>query len=167
MVLNNYFIIELDTTPPELTLYAPQYAQYGEVIEFIVEANEKLDPYKQNAYVMFGNKRYDIVLRYDEENNEYVGLFQTNAYVSETCIIYVELYDEVGNKGTVNHLIEIYSSRELSIDYETDICEISFVADKKGIDFDFETRNIDFEHEKLDILYDVDKMVVDFDVIIE
>ena len=149
MVLNNYFVIELDTTPPELTLYAPQYAQYGEVIEFIVEANEKLDPYKQNAYVMFGNKRYDIVLRYNEENNEYVGLFQTNIYASETCIIYVELYDEVGNKGTANHLIEIYSSRELSIDY------------------DFETRNIDFEHEKLDILYDVDKMVVDFDVIIE
>ena len=149
MVLNNYFVIELDTTPPELTLYAPQYAQYGEVIEFIVEANEKLDSHKQNAYVMFGNNRYDIVLRYNEENNEYVGLFQTNIYASETCIIYVELYDEVGNKGTANHLIEIYSSRQLSIDY------------------DFETRNIDFEHEKLDILYDVDKMVVDFDVIIE
>lgn len=147
--IRNSFTLILDTKAPELKMYIPTYAQYGETVEFIVEYDEKIDIYKQNAYVMFGKNRYDIVLSYDEANDRFVGLFNTAEHPAPSCVVYVELYDDVGNKGVVSSGVEIFSNKELSADYYLD------------------TNQVFYEYNNKNITYDIDKMVVNFDVAVE
>lgn len=130
-------------------MYIPTYAQFGETVEFIIEADEQLNPYRQNAYVMFDKNRYDIVLDYNEENNEYTGLFNTGMFPVQSCTVYVELYDDVGNMSEVKSSIQLFSNKELEIAYDID------------------TTRITYNYITQDVTYKIDKMVVDFDVTLE
>ena len=148
-------------------MYCPTYAQFGETVEFIVTSDEKLDPFKQNAYVMFGNNRYDIVLRYDENRNEYIGLFNTNAFVDESCTVFVELYDDVGNIGTINTKIVIFSNKELSIDYDVHTRMIHIKQQQKRVEFEMDKMFVEHNTNIQHIDFKTDKMVINTNVTVE
>lgn len=161
----SWFTIILDTKEPVLEIYTPSYVQYGQYVEFIVTSSEQLNPDRQSAYVLFGENRYEIALSYNEELNEYTGLFQSNAFVADSCIINVELYDTVGNKASINKLVQIISNRDLMLDYSFALANIEVETAVNEIEYNIENRAIYIENiENRSIEYEVEEMVIEINV---
>ena len=96
-----FFELELDTTIPVVTILSPNYILNGAYLEFIVTANDELDPNLQEAKVsdVSGNT-YNVVMSYDSETKEFTGIVSAALFDDAIATIEVSLWDEVHNKGT-------------------------------------------------------------------
>lgn len=106
--MSNFITLELDTTPPEIEIYAPRYVINGNYLEFRVSANEAVDTGKTIAYAVDnGQNEYPIVLEWDSENNEFIGLVDTFGFENGIAKVVVRLWDEVHNASTTEKVFKV------------------------------------------------------------
>lgn len=116
--MSNYFFLGLDTTPPEIEIYAPNYTNRLTNDEIRVEASEPLMEF-QNIYVVdaTGNK-HDLIL-YRESEKVYVGQLTFSGYPFGIATIFAQLKDEVGNPSRLAsfniNIVPVYNSYSLNM----------------------------------------------------
>lgn len=99
--MNVYFILTLDTTPPNGNLEIPDYIESGVSFQVIVTSDEPLrQEFVHEIYIIDSkNNRYD--LDYAIEQQRLVSIATARFYARGTATIYAEIYDEVLNKSEV------------------------------------------------------------------
>jgi hypothetical protein len=92
----SYVILELDTTPPSIQIYAPKYTTNDLLNVITIEANEKLSDYQDIWVVDSNGKRHNY--NFSKETDEsYIGYVQFTSFPLGVSTIYARLKDEVGN----------------------------------------------------------------------
>lgn len=114
----SYVIIELDTTPPKINIYAPKYVTKDMKVEIIVESDKKIIPKEIYIVDSRGIKReYTFSI---EDYNKLIGILSFHDYPFGLSTIYVRVEDEVGNVSNIKSFtLEVkktLSNMELKID---------------------------------------------------
>ena len=96
----SYFELELDTTPPQLTIIAPNYTIIGLDTDITIESNEALSSY-QDIYIIdsLGVKHNRTFLKVDENTFQETINFSNIAHGIAT--IYCRLKDESDNMSSI------------------------------------------------------------------
>lgn len=89
-------LIELDTTSPQIAIYAPRYTTQDIVNEIVIEANEALADYQDVYAVDSGGVRHDYTFE-QAEPQQFVGLIRFNDFPLGIATIYARLKDDVDN----------------------------------------------------------------------
>jgi hypothetical protein len=109
MSQQSYIVLELDTTPPEIEIYAPRYTTREILNEIKIISNEKLSAFQDIYIIDSKNNRHDYTFEYSE--NEFIGFVQFNELSYGMATIYVTVKDEVYNRSAlVSKTIEIKES---------------------------------------------------------
>lgn len=113
----NSIQITLDTTPPTIEIYAPQYVLNGHYLEFRVTSNEALDIGRYEAKVYdHGFNSYTLTLTWDDEYKEFIGLIDTYNFVNGLAKIEVTIYDEVHNSQKAVHVFTVLKNNVHNIE---------------------------------------------------
>lgn len=91
----SYVFIELDTTAPQVNIFAPSYTTQDIVNQITIEANEKVSNHEVWIVDSEG-KRHDYVFT-KIKDNEFLGLVRLNNLPFGISTIYARLSDDVGN----------------------------------------------------------------------
>jgi hypothetical protein len=92
----NFFTVQLDTTAPLISIYAPAYVDMNGQTEIRIVSNELLSSY-QDIYIIdaLGDK-HNVIFSFDG-NTEYTGMITFNNYAVGIATIHAELKDTVDN----------------------------------------------------------------------
>lgn len=88
--------IELDTTSPQIAIYAPRYTTQDIVNEIVIEANEALADYQDVYAVDSGGVRHEYTFE-QAQPQQFVGLIRFNDFPLGIATIYARLKDDVDN----------------------------------------------------------------------
>lgn len=102
----NYFMLNLDTTGPDIAIEAPDSALIDSIIEVKITANEILD-ITQNFYVMDSTgTRFPVILDYHLDF--FHGRISLHGFKKGFAMIYAEVLDTVHNKSvTISKAIDV------------------------------------------------------------
>jgi hypothetical protein len=133
--MSSYVILELDTTPPIIEMYAPRYTTSDTVNVITIESNESLAEY-QDIYVIDANgDRHDFTF-YRESNTEYVGAVRFNNIPTGIVEIFARMKDDVDNfSNVVSATIEVKNTLQSAVGKASD--SESFSIDLKESDSHF------------------------------
>lgn len=113
--MNSSFMLELDTSGPEIEVYSPKYTLNGIKTEIRIISNEKLSPSDNEIYIIdfLGNKHNFIFSL--ENDNELIGEIYLNIPVG-SAKLYIQVKDEVLNLSPlITKGIEILSNSKIKI----------------------------------------------------
>jgi hypothetical protein len=106
----SYVVLTIDTTKPELEIFAPRYTTHDVTNTITIEANEPIADYQDIYVVDSQNVRHDYTF-FKESDNQYVGKVRFNDFPLGVATIYARLKDEVNNfSDTVVKNLEIKES---------------------------------------------------------
>jgi hypothetical protein len=91
----NYFLLELDTTPPTAEIYTSNYTTKTNKTQISIVANEKLSSLSEVYFIDSNGDRHDTNFLLD--NIELVGEMYFSDYPFGVTEIHVILCDDVGN----------------------------------------------------------------------
>lgn len=93
--MSSYFVLELDTTPPAIDVYVPQYTTPSIETEMRVVASEELDQFQEIYFVDSMGIRHDVTFQQEEKG--FVGIMKFNEFPLGMTQIYARVRDEVFN----------------------------------------------------------------------
>jgi hypothetical protein len=132
-----FFLLELDTTGPDIVVNAPNYTTKDTPIDIIVSADETLSDGFQDFYVIdqYG-VRHNCILSYDEK--EYTGRITLSTFDNGIVTFYARVKDEVGNLSALGskaiQIIPSVNYLRLDIDDTISIAEFGLANNIKGIE---------------------------------
>lgn len=94
--MSSYLLIDLDTTKPEVSIYAPRYTTEDISNTITIEANESLSAY-QDIYVVDSEGRRHNYTFEKESDNIFIGKIRFNNLPLGIATIYARVTDEVDN----------------------------------------------------------------------
>lgn len=105
--MSSFVIIELDTTPPQIEVYAPRYTTDAITNEITIESNEPLASYQEIYIIDSNGDKYDYTFEQKDEDT-FVGIIRFNNIAMGIATIYVRMKDGVDNfSNVVSKAIEI------------------------------------------------------------
>lgn len=140
-----FFLLELDTTGPDIVVNSPNYTTKDNPLDIIVSADEDLLDGFQDFYIIdqYG-ERHDLILSYGER--EYVGKITLSSFDNGIVTFYARVKDEVGNLSALaSKAIQIIPSvnyLRLDIDDSISIADLGLANNIKSI----ETSTINFNN---------------------
>jgi hypothetical protein len=107
-----FFTLTLDTTGPQIDIYAPPYSNRSSNNEIRIVSNELLADYQEVYVVDSQGVRHDIILSFDG-NQELSGNIQFTDYPMGIATIYAMVRDDVSNNSNLaSRAINIISSHD-------------------------------------------------------
>lgn len=94
--MSSYVLIDLDTTKPEISIYAPRYTTEEITNVITIEANEALSTYQEIYIIDSAGQRHDYTFEKESDNN-FVGRIRFNNLPLGIAIIHARVTDEVDN----------------------------------------------------------------------
>jgi hypothetical protein len=111
--MSGYVIIGLDTTKPEIEIYAPKYTTKEITNTITIKSNEALADYQEIYVIDSYGDRYDYTFE-KESNSEFVGLIKFSNLPIGVVTIYARMKDDVDNySDTVSLPINLKESLSL------------------------------------------------------
>ena len=95
----NYFILELDTTPPVIEIESPDYTTKREPLPIIIQANEALDVWHDVFIIDSQGTRHDVILTLNGDKLE--GFISFNDVHNGVATIFARTRDEVFNVSNI------------------------------------------------------------------
>jgi len=95
----NFFKVELDTTPPSVSITAPSYTIPHIDTEIIITANEPLDKYQEFFIVDSAGTRHDLI--FDYRGDSFRGVIDFWDYALGIATVYARVRDEVHNLSEI------------------------------------------------------------------
>lgn len=92
----SFFILNLDTTAPELEIYAPVYTSNNNTVEINIESNEELDDWQEVYTVDEMGVRRDYTFYI--EGNTMIGVINPYNYPVGLFFLYIKVRDSVHNE---------------------------------------------------------------------
>jgi hypothetical protein len=96
----NYVLIELDTTSPQIEVFAPRYTTDDIINKITIESNEKLANYQEVYVIDSKGLRHDYTFSRDSENT-FTGIIRFINYPLGIATIYARMKDEVDNFSNI------------------------------------------------------------------
>lgn len=97
--MSSSFQLQLDTTAPQIEIYAPSYTTNNDLTEIRIVANENISSI-QNIYIIDKNNN-KIDLTFDYNVNEFIGEIYFTIYGGQTVTLYAQVQDEVHNLSSL------------------------------------------------------------------
>ena len=108
-----HFTLELDTTPPQVSITAPHITVPGIYVEINVIANEDLDQWQEVYVIDSAGTRHDLTFQH--QGDRLYGLYDFWNCEIGIATIYARVRDEVHNQSILtSHTIEIASEAPVS-----------------------------------------------------
>jgi hypothetical protein len=150
-----YIFLTLDTTQPQVEIYAPVYTNRLTTQEIRISASENLSDF-QNIYVLDSQKkRHDFVCIKVSEK-EFVGEMTFSGYPYGIATICAQVSDEVGNLSRLAmfkiNVIPVYDSYEIGFELTESVqgAEISDIG--RGLLLTEQERVISLSEENMTTL---------------
>lgn len=116
--MKNYFIVELDTTPPQLEIYAPNYTSPDIATEIIIKSNEPLLNYQDIYIIDTRGIRHDLTFWFNGKD-ELIGRTTLNNMDLGIVTLYCRLKDEVANTSALySKTINLIEGNKLIVELE-------------------------------------------------
>lgn len=91
----SFITLELDTTPPKLQIYAPNYTTKNTDLNLTIIASEMVDKWQEIYLIDREGKKHDFTFHID--NKEIIGLIPMANIPLGIATIYARLRDELHN----------------------------------------------------------------------
>lgn len=121
--MGSSFSLELDTTGPQIEVYAPRYAPRQLETEILIEGSEELSPNHVVYIVDAEGTRYDMT--FSHEGNRLRGVTNFNEFPLGAAHIYAICKDTVDNLSN-------QASRMLVITAPANLAQTTRVTPRKG-----------------------------------
>jgi len=95
----NFFKVELDTTPPSVSITAPSYTIPHIDTEIIISSDEPLDNYQEFFIVDSAGNRHDVI--FDYRGDSFRGVIDFWDYALGIATVYARVRDEVHNLSEI------------------------------------------------------------------
>ena len=103
----NSFNLFLDTTGPEIMVFAPDYTVKNSLADFEVRANERLAVDQEFYFLDSEGKRHDVIFQYNGDS--FLGWVDFGQFPEGIAVFYAQVMDEVGNPSpVVTHTVLIH-----------------------------------------------------------
>lgn len=96
----SYVVINIDTTNPTISIYAPNYTTQDVVNTITIEADEPIADYQEIYLIDSLSNRYDYTFA-KEADNQYVGRIRFNNLPLGVHTMYARVKDEVNNFSNI------------------------------------------------------------------
>ena len=114
MPMANNFNLILDTTGPEIMVFAPDYTVKSTLADYEIKANERL-AVNQEFYFLDGEgKRHDVIFQYNGDS--FLGWVDFGQFPEGIAVFYAQVFDELGNPSpVVTHTILIHQRAGIDV----------------------------------------------------
>lgn len=103
----NSFNLFLDTTGPEIMVFAPGYTVKNSLADFEIKANERLAVDQDFYFLDSEGNRQDVIFQYNGDS--FLGWVDFGLFPEGIAVFYAQVMDEVGNPSpVVTHTILIH-----------------------------------------------------------
>ncbi len=99
--MSSYYILTLDTTPPDVTIDAPATVIPGMRSGIYINGSEPIAEYQEIYIVDSNGTRHDLTFLYQPENNRFYGALNFLGYPFGLATIYARLKDNVHNLSSL------------------------------------------------------------------
>lgn len=130
--MSSFFILELDTTAPNLTITSPTYTLYDIDTEFYIQSSEKLFNGYQEIFTTdsLGN-RDDYIFNFISDTHCY-GVINFKGYEDRIFTLHVRLQDEVGNSSEeITRSINVRVSKKIDMRIFEDKIKVELMEESK------------------------------------
>ena len=143
--MDNYFVLELDTTSPTFDIIAPSYTNSDIKTEIRIEANEVLLNYQEIYLIDSEGQRIDVTFSYEGVSCLIGELYFNNFPVGITTI-YCRLKDEVGNiSALISKPINIIKGENLKLEIDDFVRLITLDEKTSALQIDEMIRKINLD----------------------
>lgn len=98
----SYIYLELDTTPPEIEIYAPSYTTTDVLNEIVINSVDDKEIVSHEIYVIDSNgNRHDYTFQKSEDGTQYIGIVVFSLFPIGMTTIYAQMTDDVGNISNI------------------------------------------------------------------
>lgn len=97
--MSSFFYLELDTSSPNIEIYAPSYTTQDSKTMITIESNEPLSDFQEIYIIDSLGDRHDLTFLHD--GNKFTGDMYLTNYPLGISTIYARLQDDVGNMSDV------------------------------------------------------------------
>ena len=120
----SYVLVTLDTTPPQIQIFAPSYTTRELTNYITIRSNEPISSYQEVYVIDSDNVRHDYTFK--KEVDSLIGTMKFSNFPLGSAIIYATLADEVENLSETAskpiHIRENLTSLRLDIkDYAAQV----------------------------------------------
>lgn len=98
--MSSYFTLTLDTTPPNIEIYAPTYSNRQSNNTITVVSNEKLSDFQDIYIIDHDGVRHDVIFSFDGDKT-FTGNVVFSNYPIGMLTIYAQLKDTVNNMSNL------------------------------------------------------------------
>lgn len=133
--MSSHFYLTLDTTPPQLEIYAPTYTTRNTLTPITIQSNETLSSY-QEVYIMDSeNTRHNLT--FTHKDNQLIGSLYLSGYPIGIATLFVRLKDEVDNYSDLYfHSFTIIESEILTAQMEVRLMANEMIIEKLSNEFE-------------------------------
>lgn len=140
-----YFFLTLDTTPPQINIYAPTYTNRLTTDEIRVEASEPLEEF-QNFYIIdCEGKKHNLIFT-QESDTVYTGQLTFSGYPYGIATIFAQVKDTVDNPSrlaTANiNVIPVFNSYSLNMNLTEAVMGVNFSEESKVLNLSEQVRGV-------------------------
>jgi hypothetical protein len=129
---NNYITLELDTTRPNVEIYAPSYVTRYSPTEVRVVTNEILDTWQETYVIDSLGNRHDLTFLYNE--TEFIGEIEFNGYPFGITQLFVKVRDEVLNESDLmNFTFNLVSSEKFTITMTENVRKVNMTEKTRKV----------------------------------
>lgn len=160
----NHFVLNLDTTPPEVKIIAPQYTSPDIFTHIIIESNEPLMEYQDIYIIDSVGVRHNLIFSFEE--TELNGTIQLNSFSQGISTIYCRLKDEAGNLSElVSKTINIMEGNILTISLKECAYGLTLKETTPKVDIRISQRKCDVESFTQKLVSDIKEMKVKLELL--
>lgn len=110
----NSFELFLDTTGPEIMIFAPVYTVKNSLADFEVKANERLAVDQEFYFLDSEGNRRDVIFQYNGDS--FLGWVDFGQFPEGIAVFYAQVMDEVGNSSpVVTHTILVHQGAAATV----------------------------------------------------
>ena len=114
MPMANSFNLFLDTTGPEIMVFAPGYTVKNSLADFEIKANERLAVDQEFYFLDSEGKRQDVIFQYNGDS--FLGWVDFGLFPEGIAVFYAQVMDEVGNPSpVVTHTLLIHQGAGIDV----------------------------------------------------
>ena len=149
----NFFMLELDTTGPSVSISAPYYTLPNTETEILINSSKNVAPDYQDIYIMDSlNVRHDVIFA-QKGDSSFIGRLYFSDYHIGIAQIFAQIRDDVFNLSNLAiAAIDIRRGAKVDIEAKDSVRSLELSEETRQLITAEETRSIN----TIEILRDID-----------
>lgn len=140
-LMSNSFELFLDTTGPEISIFAPNYTMKNSMTDIEIKGSERLAEDQDFYFIDSQGGRHDVIFQHNGDS--FLGWVDFSVFPQGIAILYAQVHDTVFNPSpSISHTILIHGGTGVDVEVEDIDRDMETGADNRFIVIEYKAKPI-------------------------